>query len=227
MTLAALQYPLLLPHREAMEADDFMQTGSNREAAAWVARWPDWIGPCLVVHGPSGCGKTHLASMWLARSGGQSLKADDLAGRDAESLAARAHAHAIDDADGFAGHPEREESLFHFYNHVVSRKGWLLLTGKAAPAHWGIGLPDLRSRLRAAAAVAVEAPDDALMAALLVKQFRDRQIAVGGDVIDYLIARLERTPEAVRRIVHELDMASLASRRRVTVALAREILENQ
>lgn len=227
MTLAARQYPLILPHREAMAEDDFLLADGNHEAVAWFSRWPDWPGSCLVVHGPAACGKTHLGQMWAARSGAQALRMEDLLTREADSLAAASPASFLDDADAAAGDARREEALFHFYNHVVARKGWLLLTAKAAPAHWDVRLADLRSRLKSCPAVAVAAPDDALMAALLVKQFRDRQIAVGDDVIDYLVARLERTPEAVRRAVRELDSASLAARRRITVALAREIIENR
>ena len=41
----------------------------NREALAWLERWPDWPAPALVLHGPPGCGKSHLARIWAARSG--------------------------------------------------------------------------------------------------------------------------------------------------------------
>ncbi len=226
MTFPARQYPLLLPHREAMEADDFLLADGNREAVAWISRWPDWPGSCLVVHGPAACGKTHLGHMWRARSGGNLLRMEDLLAHDAESLAVACAASFLDDADAVAGDAAREEALFHLYNHIVANKGWLLLTAGTAPAHWDVRLADLRSRLKACPAIAVAAPDDSLIAALLVKQFRDRQIVVGDDVIDYLVARLERTPDAARRAVQALDSASLAAHRRITVALARDIIGN-
>ena len=40
----------------------------NREALAWLARWPDWPAPALVLYGPPGCGKSHLARIWAARA---------------------------------------------------------------------------------------------------------------------------------------------------------------
>ncbi|MER2519260.1 MAG: DnaA/Hda family protein [Bdellovibrionales bacterium] len=225
MTFPVRQYPLLLPHREAMEAEDLLLASGNREAAAWISRWPDWPGSCLIVHGPVACGKTHLGQVWRARSGGQLLCIKDLLARDAECLAMANEASFLDDADAVAGDSAREEALFHLYNHIVAHRRWLLLTARAAPAHWNVRLADLRSRLKSCPAVAVAAPDDSLIAALLIKQFRDRQIVVGDDVIDYLVARLERTPDAARRAVQALDSASLASRRRITVALARDIVE--
>lgn len=225
-SLSARQYPLPLPHREAMGADDFLLADGNREAAAWVSRWPDWTGNCLVVHGPAACGKTHLGRMWAARSGAQVLRMEDVLSREAEGLAMACNASFLDDADAVACDSAREEALFHFYNHIVANKRWLLLTAKTAPARWGANLADLVSRLKACPSVAVAAPDDFLMAALLVKQFRDRQIPVGDDVVSYLVSRLERTPNAARNAVQQLDRASLALRRKVTVALAREIVEN-
>jgi len=72
--------------------------------------------------------------------------------------------------------------------------------------------------------VALAAPDDALLGAVLVKLFADRQLVVSEEVIAYLLVHLERTFAAARRIVAALDRAALAARRRVTVPLAREVL---
>jgi DnaA regulatory inactivator Hda len=218
------QYPLPLPHREAMEADDFMVTASNGEAAAWLDKWPDWPAHCLVIYGPAGAGKTHLAHVWQAQAAARLIDAKTIAEEDIATL--KAQAVAIDDAEKAAGERAREEALLHLYNMLRENKGYLLLTARQAPAHWEIGLPDLRSRLLAVPAVALGAPDDELVAALLVKQLRDRQIEVGMEVIDYLVPRLDRTPEAIRKLVAALDRASLAEGRRITVALARKVLDD-
>jgi chromosomal replication initiation ATPase DnaA len=82
----------------------------------------------------------------------------------------------------------------------------------------------LRSRLLASPAVAVEPPDDALLSAVLVKLFADRQLRVSEDVINYLLLRLERSFAAAQEIVAALDRAALADQRAVTVPLARETL---
>lgn len=225
MSVPAQQYPLPLPHREAMEADNFMVTSSNREAVAWIDRWPEWPAHCLIVHGPSGAGKTHLAHVWQAKSRGKFLGMDDLATSDAGALVISNRLIAVDDAEQIAGDPLRERSLLHLYNILRETKGYLLLTAHTAPAQWGIQLPDLSSRLLASPAAALTGPDDALLSALMIKQFRDRQLDVGADVIDFLLPRLTRTPEATRALVAALDRAALAENRRITVALAKRVLE--
>ena len=120
-----------------------------------------------------------------------------------------------------------ELALLHLYNRLCEQGGHLLLTARRPVAAWSLRLPDLASRLRAAPAVAIRAPDDALLAALLVKLLGDRQLVVSQDVIGYLICQMERSFAAARAVVEALDKHSLRDRRPVTVALARAVLELQ
>lgn len=219
----AAQLPLDLGHRAAMEAEDFLVADSNLEAVGWLDRWPEWPAPALVIHGPAGCGKTHLTQVWRARSGAVSLAPGDLAHADLPALMGRGGAVAIDDADGLSGEAE-ERALFHLYNMARDSGGHLLLTARIPPARWPVCLPDLASRLRAAPTVAVEGPDDVLLSAVLVKLFADRQLRVGTDVIGFVVPRMERSFAAARRLVADLDAASLAYRRPITVPLARTVM---
>ena len=86
-------------------------------------------------------------------------------------------------------------------------------------------MPDLASRLAAAMSVAVGAPDDELIAGVLIKHFLDRQISVDPAVVTFLLGRMERSFAAVRRIVAALDEAGLAEKRGITVPLARAVLQ--
>jgi chromosomal replication initiation ATPase DnaA len=100
-----------------------------------------------------------------------------------------------------------------------------MVTGRRAPARWPIGLADLASRLRAAPVARLEAPDDALLAAVLVKLFADRQIAVAPELIRYLVARMERSFAAADALVAALDRAGMARHRPITPRLAAEVLQ--
>ena len=75
------------------------------------------------------------------------------------------------------------------------------MTGLGSPLHWDITLPDLASRIQGAHHVALDPPDDRLFAALLAKQFSDRQLFPAPEVLQYLVTRLERSHESARRFV--------------------------
>jgi chromosomal replication initiation ATPase DnaA len=207
-----------LGHRPALGAEDFLVAPSNAEAVAWLDRWPDWPAPALVLYGPAGSGKTHLAHVFEARSGARNVAAE-LAPEQVPHLAAAAV--VVDPAEGAA-----EEPLLHLYNLVAERRGALLLVGRSPPAQWRIGLADLRSRLLASPTVALRPPDDALLGAVLLKLFADRQVAVGEELIAFLLRRTERSFEAARLVVAQLDAAALAAGRPITVPFAREVLRD-
>ncbi len=208
--------------RPAFGRSDFLVAPCNETAIAWLDRWPDWPGPALVIHGPSGAGKSHLAQVWRARSGAESIDAADLAG-NAPGAWREASAVVI---EGLGG-PIDERALLHRYNEVAERGGHLLLTAALPSARWPLALPDLASRLRLAPAVALGMPDDALLGALMLKLFADRQITVTSEVPAYLVPRIERTFDAVVALVETLDRAALAEKRAVTVPLARAVLSER
>ena len=203
--------------RPALGREDFLVAPCNEAAVAWLDRWPDWPGPALAIHGPPGSGKSHLAEVWRHRSGAEALDASAL------PQGAASHEAAALVLDGLGGRID-ERALLHTYNSVAERGGHLLLTALAPPARWPLSLPDLASRLRVAPAVAIGLPDDALLAALMVKLFADRQIAVAPEVPAYVVPRIERSFEAVTHLVERLDRAALAERRPVTVPLVRRVL---
>ena len=106
-------------------------------------------------------------------------------------------------------------------------KAFLLFTARAAPATWPTSLPDLVSRLRALPLVTLQAPDDAMLRAVMVKVAGDRQLALDESVVSYLSTRIERSFAAARAAVIALDNEALRQRRPASRALAAEIFREQ
>jgi DnaA regulatory inactivator Hda len=219
--VTARQIPLDLGHRPALKREDFLVAPSNAAAVGWLDRWPDWPHPVLVIHGPEGAGKSHLAEAWRERCGAKRIEAGELSARGVPALTQCAL--VIEDLDRGVD----ETGLFHLYNMMTEARRFLLLTARTAPVRWPLLLADLRSRLLAAPAVRLEAPDEALIGAVLVKAFADRQLRVGEDVVLYLLARMERSFAAVRETAIALDRLALAERRAITIPLVRQLLHDR
>ena len=221
----ATQLSLNLPGTPALGREDFLVAPSNALAMALIDAWPDWQAGKLVVTGPEGSGKTHLAHVWAARSGAQVVKAIEIAEAAIPALAAGPV--AVEDIPNIAGQAEAETALFHLHNLTLANGHTLMFTGRTPLAAWPIALPDLKSRLQGAATAELAPPDDALLAAVLAKQFNDRQILPKPDVIPYLVKHMDRSFAAARDIVAQLDAASLARQQPITRPLAVEVLSLQ
>lgn len=217
---APAQLVLDLGHRTALGAEDFLVGGSNAAAVALVDSWPGWVAPAALVVGPPRAGKSHLAHVWQARSGADIVRASELGEADIQRLEA-AGALIVEDLDrGIAC----ERTLFHLFNLAREKGASLLLTSALSPGDLAIALPDLRSRLRAAVMVEIAAPDDGLLRAVLVKHFADRQLLVDPQVVAWLVVNMERTMADAARVVDAIDRLALASRRKVSRALAADAL---
>ncbi len=225
------QLVLDLATRPALGRADFFVSPANRLALAQLDTWPAWPDGRIAVTGPEGAGKTHLAHVWASRSDARILPAADLPGVDIAALPAEA-ALAVEDVDRLAllepeARATAEEALFHIANRLALGGGSLMVSGRAAPLQWDLALPDLASRLGAAPVARLEPPDDALLAAVLVKLFTDRQLPVAPDLVSYLVSRMDRSFVAAESLVARIDAAGLARRRRITRALAAEVLRDQ
>ncbi|HJN22341.1 MAG TPA: DnaA/Hda family protein [Rhodospirillales bacterium] len=217
------QMPLAFDHRPALSGEDFLVAPGNAEAVAWIDRWPDWPMPALILFGAAGCGKTHLGQVFLGLSEGRTITPEQLARTEPPRLLKGTSTCLLDDAAAFLD-SGLEEPLLHLYNIAEETGSRMMLTARRSPACWRVALADLRSRLNAAPAIGIEPPDDTLIAAVIVKLFSDRQLRIDGEIIDYMLVRMERSFEAARRLVAAIDARSLASHRNITVPLVRQVL---
>ncbi len=225
--MTARQIPLDLPHRAATGREDFLVADCNRAAVGLIDAWPAWPSPLTAIIGPAGSGKSHLAAVWVAEAEVERLDLAAARPQGWEDRIVEGAAYLLEDIDrGLT--PDQEVSCFHLANTIADRGARLLLTACVPLARLPIALPDLASRLRAAQSVEIQPPDDTLLGAVLLKQFADRQITVAPDVLRFLLARIERSFDSVRRTVSILDAAGLSSKRALTTPFAREVLfENE
>jgi chromosomal replication initiation ATPase DnaA len=221
--LGARQLALDLPHAESFRRDDFLPDVSNEAALALVDAWPTWPDRIAAVVGPPGSGKSHLAAIWAERSGARIL---DAASLDAAEVprALVTGALVLEDLTPLQ---VDEPALFHLLNLSREDQAHVLITAKRRVDFEGYATADVTSRLRVVPTVTLDPPSDSLLAAVLVKQFADRQLMLDEHTINYLLPRMERSLSSARTLAAQLDRAALSRGRRITRALAAEVLREQ
>jgi chromosomal replication initiation ATPase DnaA len=213
------QLTLALRHSERLAREDFLEGPGNSEALGLIECWPDWPARVMLLTGPKGSGKSHLASIWAQMAGARIVSARSL---DRERVPGALATGALV-VENLAAGCFDEAALFHLLNLAREEDAFLLLTAREAPATWPPGLPDLISRLRAVPGVQLAPPDDALLHAVIVKLFADRQLTVDESLVRYVAMRIERTFAAAQAAVTILDREALQLGRPVTRTLAGEL----
>lgn len=165
------------------------------EACTLAGTWPFRTA---VLAGPPRSGKS-LIARWFAESGA---------------------GEAIDDADRMD-----ETELFHRWNRTQENGTPLLLVRGSTREGWQIELPDLASRLGAVLQLEIGAPDDAMLAELILVEAEQRGLVLSPDAAAYLVPRIERTHMGVEQVVAAIDRISLERKVAPGPAIWRAALE--
>ncbi|MDE1894183.1 MAG: DnaA regulatory inactivator Hda [Xanthomonadaceae bacterium] len=226
------QLPLALrwPRRQRFE---HFHAGANAAAVAAVRTLALAPGaPWVYLHGSRGSGRSHLlmAACQAAAAAGRRVQYLPLAtlGDHAAVLRGVAGSEllALDDLGAIAGRREAEHALFDLYNRARAEGSALLFAADATPAKLGLELPDLRSRLGACTQFALKPLDDDERRAVLKEQAAARGIELDDSVLDWLFARYARDLGALLDLLDQLDQASLAAQRRITIPFLRGVLRD-
>lgn len=233
--MSGAQLPLHLRWREHPQLAGFV-AGRNATALAAVlalARGDDGASAALLLRGAPATGKTHLllaACHEASRAGADAayLSFAEMDGEHAVQATEGLQRNAlvcVDDVQAAAGERRSEEALFHLYNRCEASGARMLLSASAAVPSLGLELADLASRLAACVSFELREADDRTRAQVLRGWARARGLEMPDEVLDYLLGRHARDLHSLLALFERLDEAALAGKRRLTVPLARAVLE--
>lgn len=218
------QLALPLPTEASYSEADFFVSTCNENA--WQAlTQPDAWGNAYAfyLYGEQGSGKTHLAHIWANRVGARFLKYETFATQIDIILAQEHPCYVLESIASI----RNETAFFHLLNAIREKKGKLLLTGEQASTLLEINLPDLRSRIFALPGEMLAIPDETALRVAVLKQFSDRQLRVSEEVVNFLLARMERSFSNARKWVEALDEIALQQGRNITIPLVRTVMEKE
>lgn len=183
----------------------------------------------LYLWGPNGSGKSHLlqaccqamqSSIYLPLRLLKEWGPETIEGLEYQNLI------CIDDIDAIATDPAWEEALFHLYNRIRDNEHTLLIiSGDQPPANNAIKLPDLRSRLSWGLVIQVnELSDEAKISSLKLHAMK-RGFDLPESVAQFLLTRCSRNMHDLQQLLNQLDGASLAAHRKITIPFVKDILK--
>lgn len=228
------QLPLGLALRDNARFESF-HTGDNEEVVgALQACAAGSDEPLVYVAGSAGLGKTHLlqaachmaaqhqrSTLYLPLRQAVELTPAIFAGFEQTALV------CLDDIDGIAGQPDWEQALFDFFNRVRDAGNTLLVTASARADQCDFALPDLVSRLGWGVTFVLKLLDDDALLAVMIDRARGRGLELPEETAKYILARYPRELHSLFLLFDELDRASLANQRRLTIPFVKSILGNR
>ncbi|MFT3968246.1 MAG: DnaA/Hda family protein, partial [Sphingobium sp.] len=193
-----MQIPLPIDWRSRSRSGGIVIGEGNRDALDMLARPECWPSHCALLIGPPRSGRSTIAA----------------------ALAQEGVVEVVDDAD-----TADEAELFHRWNAAREANRHLLLVAADAPPRWTVTLPDLRSRLSAAAIARIDTPDETMIEAMIAQGLAEAGASFGADVPRYLAPRLSRCYQDIETAVAALNNESLSSSRKISLPRARTVLE--
>lgn len=184
--------------------------------------------------GAPATGKSHLLQASCAQTGERGELAayfpmQERAEFSAESLGGceRLALVCIDDVEEVARDGEWNRALFTLHNGLQEQRGRLLLSAVQPPAGVPWVLPDLASRMAASLVLQLRPLDDNEQVEVLRLRARRRGLDLPEDTALYLVRRVPRDLRTLCGLLDALDVASLASQRRLTVPFIKDVLASR
>ena len=229
--MAPGQIPLPFARFQRLDFDSF-EAGANDavlEALARSASGEERHN--LYLWGPCGSGKSHLLQAVSTRAADNGLRVAFLPLAQIQELDPAMlqglellDLVCIDDLQFAAGSAPWEQALFHLFNRLRERHSPLLMSADQGPQSLAVELPDLKSRLVWDLVFHLQPLDEPALLRALQRRARSRLFDFPDEVLEYLVRRVPRDTPALFDLLDQLDQASLASKKKITIPFVKEVL---
>lgn len=232
------QLTLNIRLRDSSSFDNFLPA-RNREAVSAlhavceaIARGEPAPERALFFWGSPGSGRTHLLQAACRSVNEAAHRALYFSATDVHLLppsvlenAEQADLVCVDDIERIARLPAWERAVFALCERLRAADHVLVAAGTHAPPAIGIELPDLVTRLAWGPVYQLEMLDDKEKLEALRRRAHHRGFELSDEVVRYVLARYPRDMASLFALLDRIDVASIASQRRVTIPFLRALEE--
>ena len=237
--MKGLQLPLGVQLPDTASFESYF-AGPNAEAVAAVRRALAADAPALLLlYGPPATGKSHLLQA-LTRTSARGracayVPLRELVAEGAATAASpddvldgleRSALVCLDDVDAALAQPGWPLALLRLLDALRALGGRAVIAAPAAPERLALELPDLRTRLAAAAVYGLKPLSDDDRSGLLLERARARGLELPADAARQLLERLPRDTGSLIAALDRLDRDLLAAQRRLTPAFVQQWLRD-
>lgn len=235
--------PQQLPLQVQLPDDELFTTffsAHNSEVIDWLTtlaiseRLPPETSRYSWLSGPPASGKSHLLHATVAAANEQQKKVMYLPMKELKHIAEPAAVLegleqfdllCVDDVDEVLSSKSWCFELFALINRITdAQQCRLIMTASQAAAQSEVSLADLRSRLQWATAYQLSPLADTEKAQALTLRASWRGLQLPPDVAQFMLHRLGRNMRQLLRCLNQLDMASMAQQRRLTIPFVKQTL---
>ncbi|MCP3670786.1 MAG: DnaA regulatory inactivator Hda [Gammaproteobacteria bacterium] len=222
----------MLGPKQNATLDNFIPGENSQALSEITACTREKQGSYLYLWGPGSSGKSHLmtAAAKAANENSHAVAYVPLA--QAAELSPEMLANieqmelvCLDDIHTIAGNSNWEEALFHLFNHAREQATNLIISANCGPSSLQIALPDLVSRLASGVSYRLIPLDDETKLYLLVDHANKRGMKLTPESANYILNNFSRDTESLLALLEQLDRASLAAQRKLTIPFIRSLIE--
>lgn len=222
------QIPLPFKLREDFNFDNFISS----ENQLIIQSLKSLSEPFVFLWGDTGTGKTHLLQA-ICREQAQLgktasfLPLKELQPSSPQILNGMSDVDliCIDDIELVDGKVEWEEALFNLFNLVKQANGRLIVSSHTPPQQSNIQLNDLKSRLNSGLGLNLTPLSDESTIKAMQARAQKLGLELNNDTSNYMLTRFPRDLSTLWRLLDQLDQASLAAQRKLTIPFVKTILQ--
>ena len=199
---------------------DFYVSSSNSFAFDIINSWPKWLKKSVNLCGEKYSGKSHLAKIFESKTSCLNVTSKNFSDKTIIKFKTK-QALIIEDFNTEIP----EKLLYSLFNIVEQENKYLLITSVKPLNKFDFNLKDLISRINNCLYLKLEAPDDELIYALIIKNFSDRQITIEKKFVDFIIKNIDRSYEKIYEFIYKIDEISLKKKKSIDFKIIKEALK--